>query len=93
MRHQPDEAVDVAAQVDLDEVARLELCVLGLQRRVVAHHVVDGEAGGEGHALLHLLVLGEHLLGLRLDQAVAEGAEFGDAGLGHALRDHGFEHL
>ena len=52
-----NEAVNVAAQVELDEVPRLDGGFVACHRGEVAHGVVDGHAGGEGDALLDLLAL------------------------------------
>ena len=47
--HHCDEAVNVGPEVQLDQVAVGEACVgLGEKGRVVADHVVDGDASREG---------------------------------------------
>ena len=54
------------------DVSISELAALVHEGRVVAHNVVDGDAGWEGNATLHLLALlaGESLLDFLLDVVI-----------------------
>ena len=55
--HHSDKSVNVGSQVDLDQVSVSQDSVgLAQQGRVVADHVVDGDAGGEGNSWLVLVV-------------------------------------
>ena len=68
VRNHGDEAIDVGAEVNLDQVPVGKGDVgLSNERGEVADAVVDGDAGWEGDPLHQLLVLLERLRGL-LDQ-------------------------
>ena len=97
MRDASDVAVDVAAEVELYDVAGGEggarVCLRG-EGGVVADALVDGHAHGEGHALLHglailLLVvdLGEGLG----DDLLTDLDEVEDGAAGLALAGEGLE--
>ena len=82
-----------ALHLHFDEVAVLKALALVDEGREVAHDAVDGEAGREGDASLQILALlvGESLLDLLFDEAVAGGADGRDVGAGHGKLDGLFE--
>ena len=61
--HHSDKSINVGSQVDLDQVPVSQDSVgLAEEGGVVADHVVDGDAGGEGNSWLVRFVKTENLL-------------------------------
>ena len=67
------------------DVSISELAALVHEGRVVAHNMVDRDAGWEGNATLHLLALfaGESLLDFLLDVVIDLTADGSDVGTWH----------
>lgn len=68
-----DEAIDVATEINLDNITGLESGRFGGEGRVVANDIVDGNAGGEGNTLFNTLVL-EDTFALLFNEEITESA-------------------